>query len=1113
MRRKYGTHGNNETHGKRAPFSCVSLFPCVPYSFLLAVVLFSARSVMATEFAPPVRFTRGTLEVPTYRFERSEGTAPLFKSAASHGLYPYAVLDRDSLSRVPVPIKYESLTLENEYLRVIVLPELGGRIWSAWDKIARREIFYRTSVIKPTVYNQREGWPAGNLEVYGPYDAHMLTWPGEPWPWAFTRDESGGASITLSHIDHLFRNKVSMTVTLRPGRSFIELSVNLRNNNTLANRYLLWTNAGVSATDGTRFVYPMTRTIAHVSSDIGTWPTVDGADLSWYKNNPAMLGVFGLDLYDDFIAAYDYEADYGTVCFANRKIARGVKTWTWGVGDAARRQMKHYTDRDGPYLEVQSGRFVWDGNYEFIEPGKSDGWTEYWFGTGELGGLETATRDVAVSFELPRSPESRARLAVRTTGRYPQASLTLKAGEKTLWNVRRDLSPETVDRETIEIDQSAAGRTLTLEVAEAKGVLLARYVHRPDGSHPEVVFASDSIPRKFGAVETLSAEEAFQKGLAHEKFGEIEDARLAYEAALAKDRLFTSPRLRLGAVALERRQYETAIEQFMRVLERDPGNGETHYSLAVAYFELEKNEEARRHFYRLLPSHAKYDQRDYGLGLLALRENQWAEAVAFFSRAASVAPNQVSIRQAYSFALRKSGRLQAARGELDSLKALDPTNAFAEAERIFLSLGPKSVPGDWSLLDRACAHHEQGYLELATEYMRLSAWKEAGAILDRGVEAAGKSPIPMLLYYQAYLADRLRNQDKRQRAIAAARAQRVTLDIFPFRRESIEILRRVLAVAPKDANAACLLGDVLYAHRRPEEAETAWRAAIDADPRHFNALRDLGMSLLDRGRAEDAASLLSRAAAQRPDHLATILLLVQLQIRANQFDAASQSIESALKLRPGNDRLLEQAANLAALRDQERRALDTLTTHTFEPRHQSYSLLHLYQATRLLLASREFKDGKAAAAIDQLHKAETPPSSLGVDDFTSLKSARLLAFEAMLQQAAGNGDAAKQSWEAAAGTIYEDVEEEGLFRAIALSRTGREAKVDGWWKSFAAANERSMNNDRVEIRARGYYRAGVAAAFRGDLKSACDAFQKSIDIDRTQLWSKQALAWLDAGLL
>lgn len=1095
----------------------MAFFNLILYFSLLAAPMWQAANQAST-----VRFTRGMLEAPTYTFGRSEAVAPLFKSAESRGLYPYAALDRDSLSRQPIPVKYESLTLENEYLRVVLLPELGGRIWSARDKIANREIFYTTSVIKPTVYNQREGWPAGNLEVYGPYDAHMLTWPGEPWAWAFRPHEDGSASITLSHIDHFFRNKVSMTVTLRPGRSFVELSVRLSNNNAMANRYLLWTNAGVAATEGTRFVYPMTRTIAHVSSDIGTWPMSGGVDLSWYKNNPNMLGVFGLDLYDNFIAAYDHKSDHGVICYTNRQIARGVKTWTWGTGDAARRQMEHYTDSDGPYLEVQSGRFVWDGNYEFIEPGRIDGWTEYWYGASglanEAGGLMTATRDVALGFEITGKDRRAARLAIMATGRFPNATLRLKAGDDTIWTSQQNLSPENVFRRQIEIKPENAGQTLTLEILAANGDLLGKYVQRPGGSHPDAVFASDSIPRRFGAVEGLTAEESFQKGLAHEKFGEMEEARQAYEAALGKDRLFTQPHLRLGAIALERLQYESAINHFTKALERDPGNGEAHYYLAVAYFELGKNEESQRHYFRLLPAHAKYDQRDYGLGLLALRDGDLPEAAKWLAQAAAASPTQSSIRQAYAYALRKLTRNEEARKEIEAILNLDPTNAFAFAESFALD-NPRSAIRN-SQLDNACARHEQGYLELATEYMKLSAWQEAGRILDRGIAAAtsaGKTPYPMLYYYRAFVADRLNDSAAVRDAVAAARRQRLDLDIFPFRRESIQVLNRILAIEPKDANAACLLGDLLYYRARRDEAQTVWRKAIESDPHHFPALRDLGMSMLEEGpgagRAEEALSLLTRAMAERPDHLPTTLLVAKLQVRAGALDAARKSLEQSLRKHPGNDRLLERLATIETLNENHERALQLLTNHVFEPRHQSYSLLQLYQATRMMIALKRYRAGAGAAAIDQVRAAQTPPASLGVDDFAALQSARLLVFEALLQQAAGHQEAANQSWASAAGTTHKEIDEEGLFRAVALLREGKKEKAEAWLKNFTTANERDQSGDRGAARAKSFYLAGVYAAFQGEPEQARESFRKCLEIDRSHLWARQALAWLEAGLL
>jgi tetratricopeptide (TPR) repeat protein len=1082
--------------------------------------------IVRAGFAEPVRFSQGKREIPTYTFGRSEIVAPLFKPLENMGHYPYTILDWDSRARKPVPVLYESLVLENEYLRAEFLPELGGRIWSAYDKVAGRELFYHTSVIKPGRYNQRGGWPVGNLELYGPYDAHMLTWPGEPWAWALQRHVDGSATVVLSHVDHFFRDKISLEVTLRPGRAFLETTIRLRNKNLIPNRYMLWTNAGVAVTEGSRFVYPMNRTIGHDSSALNTWPMINGVDLSWNRNNKNMLGVFGLDIYDDFMSIYDYKSDYGTICSKNHLLARGMKTWTFGSGLTALRHMAVYTDTDGLYMETQSGRFIWDGNYEFIDPGKTDGWTEYWYGAGKLGGLTTATRDLAVFLELPEQRPGTARLAVTATAFFPRSTLELLAGGKAVWSATQDLAVGSNYSGSIPLGPQTKDVLLNLRVRSADGRMLLDYTVRPDGSHPDAVYADDSIPRKFGPSETLQVEELYQKGLGHEKFGQIADAEAAYQTAVVRDPLFSPVRLRLGLLAMERFQYDKAISHFEKVLERDPTNGDAHYFLGIAYAESGKRPEAERHFFRILPSSGKFERRDYMLALLALGNGDQLQAARMMTRAASATPLDPPVRQAHAYIMRKTGNLEEARRECDAVLDMDPTNAFAQAERHFAADPPPSnmrgreasasAAEALTALDHACSRHPQGYLELATEYMRLSAWEEAGRVLDRGLEIArstGSDPYPLLLYYRAYVDSLRGEKDAAMRAVEEARRQTLNLDIFPFRSEDVKALKCALDLEPRDANAASLLGDLLYSRDRREEAIETWRKAAEADPGNFFALRDLGMALMMRGDREEGLGLLSRASEARPDHMATTFLVASINARLGNAGAAREAFRRALDRNPGNDILIERLASVEAQMGNPERALELLTTHTFEPTHQSYSLLHLYRAVQLTLALDSFRKSDQAAALAHVHAAAQPSSSLGVDDFAAVRSSRLLVFEALLQQAGGNAGEAQAAWKAAAATGDDDVESEGLFRALALVKIGERREAARFLDDFATVNDQRKTDGAVNLRTHAYYISGIYAAFKGDEAAAAADFRRALEIDESFLYARQALAWLEAGLL
>ncbi len=399
--------------------------------------------------------------------------------------------------------------------------------------------------------------------------------------------------------------------------------------------------------------------------------------------------------------------------------------------------------------------------------------------------------------------------------------------------------------------------------------------------------------------------------------------------------------------------------------------------------------------------------------------------------------------------------------------------------------------------------------------MRLSAWVEADEILGRGIEMAiklGETPYPLLHYYRAFAADRLGEISSIGRgAIEAARNQDLKIEIFPFRREDIRVLSRILELEHKDANAASLLADILYSRERHSEALAQWYSALEASPAHFMALRDLGLALLEEGNRVEALQLLTKASQLRPDHLQTTLLVAGMYARMGDVQSARQAFERALQRKPGHDLLIEKLISLEAQMGNYQQALESLTRHNFEPRHQSYSLLYLYQGVRLMLVLQSLEGKKMTETLEHIQAASHPPSNLGVDDFVALEGPRLRVFEALIHTANKDSKSAAKAWKLAAQTVDDEIEGEGLFRAIALQKVGETKKVEEWMRSFSSINEQRKTDNAIELRTQAHYLAGIQAVFEGKNDLARENFHQALEVDQSYLFARQALAWLDAG--
>ena len=94
---------------------------------------------------------------------------------SSGRVYPLPCTDR--IAETPSDRAWKAIWLENEYLRVMILPEIGGRIHAIQDKTNGYDLIYRQTVIKPALVGLAGPWVSGGIEFNWPQHHRLATFP------------------------------------------------------------------------------------------------------------------------------------------------------------------------------------------------------------------------------------------------------------------------------------------------------------------------------------------------------------------------------------------------------------------------------------------------------------------------------------------------------------------------------------------------------------------------------------------------------------------------------------------------------------------------------------------------------------------------------------------------------------------------------------------------------------------------------------------------------------------------------------------------------------------------------------------------------------------------
>jgi hypothetical protein len=344
-----------------------------------------------------VRTQETSITLPTYDYN-----AALVPTTPDDPVYPYPRLDR-ALVGPPQPQNYRLLVVENQFLRLTFLPELGGRLYQAIDKASGQNIFYQNPVIKPSPFGQRGWWlGVGGLEWAAPTEEHGYL---EYLPWDFTLEETpAGLTVQASTIEAQTGLRVTGRVGLPADEGRFRVALAVANSTGAARPLQMWTNAALAPGarndigPGLQFVAPTERMIVHATQDAAlpapgewfTWPGYAGRDFSLPANWTGYVGAFSPQPIP-FLGVYDRNQDAGAVVVHGPDVI-GAKIF--GFSDNF--DLNLYTDDGSEYVELWSGAQPTFWDYPPLPDGATRAITTDWLPLWGLGDLATATADGAL---------------------------------------------------------------------------------------------------------------------------------------------------------------------------------------------------------------------------------------------------------------------------------------------------------------------------------------------------------------------------------------------------------------------------------------------------------------------------------------------------------------------------------------------------------------------------------------------------------------------------------------------------------------------------------------------------------------------------------------------
>ena len=1104
--------------------------------FFLAgtVALLSVGSLAVAE-EDAVHIAEERVVIPTYEVGPAD-TNPMFYTNESYQgaqkrVYPYAL--QDHLTYAKSDKEYTSLVLENDYLELAVLPEIGGRLFSAVDKTNDYPFFYRQHVVKPALIGMLGAWISGGVEWCAFHHHRNTTFM--PVDYTLAENPDGSKTIWFGETERRHRMKWLIGLTLYPDKSYMETTVKFFNRTAQPNSFLYWANVAVHVNDDYQVIFPPSVQVAtyHSKIDFTDWPIARGkyrsydytdVDISWWKNSPVANSFFAWNLQEDFMGGYDHGREAGMVHVGNHHVVCCAKLWEWGTGDFGKAWDKILTDADGPYAELMVGAFSDNQpDYSWIKAHEVKTFKQYWYPIRGIGGFKNANLNGAVNLELKDGGE--ASFGFCTTSKRKAAKAVLTVQGKVVFEKVIDIDPAHPFTQTVGVPANLKETDLRAVLLSAEGDELVSY--QPVEREPvEELPAKVEPPAKPEDIKTI--EELYLTGLRVEQIhNPTVDPAIYYQEAIRRDPGDSRCNTMLGIRANKEGRYPEAELYLRKAIERvsaeytRPRNVEAVYQLGVALRAQRKDNEAYDAFYRATWDQAFHSAAYYQLAEMSSSRGDYAQALEQTNRAISTCTLDTKALGLKAGMLRRLGRADQAEKAASIVLKIDPLDFRAMNElSLAYTLQGKSEAAA-AARDRMTGLMRgdvQSYLELASDYFAAGMWDDAVVVLQRPIAAnmPFASTYPMFHYYLGYaLMQQGRAEDARTSFAAAASAP---VDYcFPFRLEGLDVLGAALSANPRDARAYYYLGNLLF-DLQPDQAIKYWQRSCELDDSLATVHRNLGWASY-RVKNNVAAAIASYEKALGCDRRDPRLFLEldRLYEVGNIPPAKRLAV-----LQPNHDVVarredsFQREIMVLILMGDYDRAIEYLEDNSFHPQEGRSTEVHgIFVDAHLLEGLRLMDAGKAREALAHFLRADEYPEHHWVGrPKNDPRAAEVAYFTANAYAALGEGDKAREFYEKAADQEATRPEAK-FYLAMALRQLGREDEAKKIFQNLVDTGRRRLEQGessdffakfgekqtRQAGTASAHFLLGLGYLGQGMADQAKQAFQQAQQLNLADPWA------------